>query len=125
MSASAVIGYAVCFLSALSSGMGAGGGGLLTMWLSSFSGVSQLQSQGINLISFLSSSFPASFINVKRFKPDMRLISFLTFAGASGCVTGALAASFADPLILRKCFGAFLLLVGMYSLYKTLKTYSV
>ena len=113
------IGYAVCFLTAASSGMGAGGGGLLTLYLSSFAGVSQHVSQGVNLLAYLSASAPASVINIRKFKPDMRLIAFLTFSGACGCVIGAIFASFADGQILRKCCGAFLLLCGIITLFKS------
>ena len=112
------IGYAVCFLTALSSGMGAGGGGLLTLYLTSFSRFPQLMAQGVNLAAFLSASAPASVMNIRKFKPDMRLIAFLTFSGACGCIIGALFASFANEQILRRCYGAFLLFVGVFTLFR-------
>ena len=118
MSAETIARFAVCFIAALSCGMGAGGGGLLTLYLSSFSGFTQLQAQGINLISFVSASAPASVMNLLRYKPDMRLISFLTFAGASGCILGALFASYTNQFVLRKCCGAFLLFAGVFTLFR-------
>jgi len=121
MNAEVAARFAVCFLTALFCGMGAGGGGLLTLYLSSFSGFTQLQAQGINLISFVSASSPASVMNLVKYKPDMRLISFLTFAGAAGCIIGALFASYTDQLLLRRCCGAFLLFTGLFSFYRAAK----
>ena len=116
-----VIGCAVCFITALSSGLGAGGGGLLTMFLTSFANTAQINAQGINLLCFVSAQTPASVINMIRYKPDMRLIAFLTFCGAAGCVLGAVAASYADETVVRKAFGAFLTAVGVYTFSRTVK----
>ena len=118
---SGVIGYAVCFITALSTGLGAGGGGVFTMYLTALSGAVQIRAQGVNLLCFVCTQTPASVMNMIRFKPDMRLISFLTFCGAVGCVLGAVSASYVDETLVRRAFGAFLLTVGFYTFYRAVK----
>ena len=116
-----VFAYLICFITSVSSGMGAGGGGILTLYLSVFSGVSQTAAQGINLIDFIFAVTPSAVINCIRYKPDIRLISFLTFCGTVGCVLGALLSSNTPDILLRKCCGAFLAAVGALTLVREAK----
>lgn len=113
--------YVICFITSVSSGMGSGGGGLLTLYLSMFSGVSQTAAQGINLLDFTFALTPPAIVNFARYKPDIRLISFLTFCGVVGCVLGALLSSNTPDLLLRKCCGVFLAAVGALTLVKEAK----
>ncbi|MBQ7700744.1 MAG: sulfite exporter TauE/SafE family protein [Clostridia bacterium] len=108
--------HVICFITSVSSGMGAGGGGLLTLYLSMFSGVSQAAAQGINLLDFAFALAPSAVVNFVRYKPDIRLISFLTFCGTVGCVLGALFSSHVSDDALRKCCGVFLAAVGAVTL---------
>lgn len=113
--------FIICFITSVSSGMGAGGGGVLTLYLSLFSDVSQSAAQGINLLDFAFALTPPATVNFVRCKPDIRLISFLTFCGTTGCIIGALLSSNTPDLLLRKCCGVFLVAVGALTLVKEAK----
>ena len=102
--------------------MGAGGGGILTLYLSVFSGMEQMTAQGVNLLDFTFALSPSAIINFVRYKPDIRLISFLTFCGTVGCVLGALLTSHVPDAVLRKCCGVFLAAVGIITLVRVAKT---
>lgn len=101
--------------------MGTGGGGVLTLYLSVFSDVKQLYAQGVNLFSFAGALSVSAVVNTIRYKPEMRIIAFLTFCAAIGCVLGSLLSPYAPNDILRRICGAFLTAVGFVSLVKAAK----
>ena len=76
------------------SGFGVGGGTLLLVYMTAFAGLEQQTAQGINLLYFL----PA-------------IAAGLVCSGL-----GAWAATGMDSTLLRKCFGGFLVLVGLWQL---------
>lgn len=100
------------------SGFGVGGGTLLLIYMTAFTQLSQTQAQGINLLYFLPAAalaLPAHFKNgfVER--------KALLPAISAGLVCSALAAWAATALevaLLRKCFGVFLLYVGLSELFR-------
>ena len=100
------------------SGFGVGGGSLLLIYMTSFAGVSQTLAQGINLLYFLpaaATALPAHFKNGYVEK------AALLPAIAAGLVCAALAAWAATALdvgILRKCFGVFLIVIGLRELFR-------
>ena len=99
------------------SGFGVGGGTLLLVYMTVFAGLDQHLAQGINLLYFLPAglmALPAHWKNGYIKKPVL-----LPAIGA-GLVLAALAAWVATTLdvgILRKCFGAFLLVIGTMELF--------
>ena len=99
------------------SGFGVGGGTLLLVYMTMFAGLDQHLAQGINLLYFLPAglmALPAHWKNGYIKKPVL-----LPAIGA-GLVLAALAAWVATTLdvgILRKCFGAFLLVIGTMELF--------
>ena len=109
-------GFILCFITAVSSGMGTGGGGLTTLYLTLAAGIPQINAQGVNLLCFVCSSSPAAVVNYRRCRPDMRLVAFLSFCGASGCILGAAAAPYLPDAALGKIYGVFLLFTGVFSL---------
>lgn len=100
------------------SGFGVGGGTLLLIYMTAFTQLSQTQAQGINLLYFLPAAalaLPAHFKN--GFVEKRALLP----AVAAGLVCSALAAWAATALdvgLLRKCFGVFLLWVGLSELFR-------
>ena len=100
------------------SGFGVGGGSLLLIYMTSFAGVPQALAQGINLLYFLptaANALPAHFKNGYVEKP------VLLPAICAGLVCSALtawAATGLDVELLRKCFGAFLIVIGLRELFK-------
>ena len=99
------------------SGFGVGGGTLLLVYMTVFAGLDQHLAQGINLLYFLPAglmALPAHWKNGYIKKPVL-----LPAIGA-GLVLAALAAWVATTLdvgILRKCVGAFLLVIGAMELF--------
>ena len=100
------------------SGFGVGGGSLLLIYMTSFAGVPQTLAQGVNLLYFLptaATALPAHFKNGYVEKKA------LLPAIAAGLVCSALTAWIATALdvdLLRKCFGGFLILIGLRELFK-------
>lgn len=98
------------------SGFGVGGGTLLLIYLTSFAGMAQTAAQSINLLYFLPAAATALPSHIRN-----RYIETHTAlpAIAAGLVCSAAAAWIATALdveLLRKCFGAFLLYIGMREL---------
>ena len=100
------------------SGFGVGGGSLLLIYMTSFAGVAQNQAQGINLLYFLpaaAAALPAHFKN--GYVEKAALLPSI----AAGLVCAALtawAATALDVDILRKCFGVFLIVIGLRELFR-------
>ena len=100
------------------SGFGVGGGTLLLIYLTAFAGLPQGQAQGINLLYFLpaaAASLPAHAKN--GFLEKSVLLPAIT-AGLACAALGAWAATGMDTALLRRCFGGFLILVGLRELFR-------
>ena len=98
------------------SGFGVGGGTLLLVYLTAVAGMDQHLAQGINLLYFLPAAvlaLPAHWKNgyVEKSVLLPAILSGLLAAG--GC---AWLASGLETGLLRKCFGGFLIVVGMSQL---------
>lgn len=103
-------------LTGVLSGLGVGGGTLLLVYMTAIRGVEQHLAQGINLLYFLPAAMAALPAHLKNGYVDKR--SVLPAACAGLCLS-ALAAWFSSGLelgILRKCFGVFLIFVGLSQL---------
>lgn len=100
----------------LLSAFGLGGGTLLLLWLTLFAGLPQQTAQAINLIYFLpvaAASLPAHFRNGFLQKRQV------CWAAGTGAITAAATAFLAtglDTKLLRKCFGGYLLVMGLVEL---------
>ena len=116
-----VISFAVCLITAISSGAGVGGGGLLTMYLSLSGMAAQTAAQGVNMLCAVSSQAPSSLLNVIRYRPDMRVITFFTFCGAIGGVLGAIMSSYVRDDVLRRICGAVLVILGLIPVVKRIR----
>ena len=110
--------FAVCFLTSALIGAGVGGGGLFTVYLSLSGAASQLTAQGINLLSYIFAAAPASALSYRRYGPDLRLITFLSFCSVIGCVFGALTAPAVPDDALRKIYGAFTAAAALFVLMR-------
>ena len=99
------------------SGFGVGGGTLLLLYLSGFAGLPQAQAQGINLLYFLpaaAASLPAHF---KNGYVERSVLLPAIAAGLAAAALGAWAATGLDTGLLRRCFGGFLILIGLRELF--------
>ncbi len=106
------------FVTALCSGMGIGGGGLLTVYLSLVRNTEHLTTQGINLLCFLCSA--AASLACPPPKEDFSLSKKTSFAmGAVGAIfalAGSLCSAYLPDRIFRDLFGIFLCAVGVKGL---------
>lgn len=100
------------------SGFGIGGGSLLLIYMTNFAGVAQNTAQGINLLYFLpaaASSLPSHAKN--GFIEKAALLPAIA-AGLAGTALAAWAATGLDVELLRKCFGVYLLVIGLRELFR-------
>jgi len=105
-------------ITAVLAGLGVGGGGLLVIYLVFVLEMEQLQAQGINLIFYLFASAAALVIHFRKRKIDWKSVIIIAVFGIIGSFIGVKIAETIDPLWIRKTFGVFLLLSGIWSLFQ-------
>ena len=99
------------------SGFGVGGGTLLLVYLTTFAGVDQHLAQGINMLYFLPAALtalPAHWKNgyIRRDALLPAILAGLLLSGAAAWLATGL-----DTGLLRRCFGGFLVILGLYELF--------
>lgn len=105
-------------LSGVISGMGIGGGSILIPSLVLFNSIPQIQAQGINLVVFIPIAIIALFTHKREGNLDLKYSKKIIIGGIIGAVIGSLIALRINPENLRKYFGFFLLLIGIYEFFK-------
>jgi len=100
------------------SGFGVGGGSLLLIYMTSFAGVPQNLAQGINLLYFLPTAAAALPAHVKNGYVEKAALLPAIAAGLAATALAAWAATSLDVELLRKCFGLFLLVIGLRELFR-------
>ena len=109
-----VVGTATGILS----GFGVGGGTLLLVYMTAFAGVEQRLAQGINLLYFLPAAATALPAHVKNGYVERQALVPAICAGLVCSALAAWAATAMDVGLLRKCFGGFLLVIGLRELFR-------
>lgn len=104
---------AIGFFSGIISGMGIGGGTILIPALLFLTEVNQQQAQGVNLIYFIPTAVVALITHRKNGTLDLKTAKPLALLGLAGAAAGAFLAVSLESEILKKLFGAFLLLMGL------------
>ncbi|MCF6466483.1 sulfite exporter TauE/SafE family protein [Clostridium sp. Cult2] len=110
--------FIIGFLSGIISGMGIGGGAILIPSLVFFGSLKQQEAQGINLIVFIPVAIVALVIHIKEKNIDFKYAKWIILGGIGGAVIGSMLAIKTNPNSLRKYFGLFLLLIGIYEFFK-------
>ena len=100
------------------SGFGVGGGTLLLVCMTAFAGMEQRLAQGINLLYFLPAGLMALPAHVKNGYIEKPALIPAIGAGLACAVLSAWAATAMDVALLRKCFGAFLIVIGLMELFR-------
>ena len=100
------------------SGFGVGGGTLLLVYLTAFAGVEQRLAQGINLLYFLPAALLSLPAHWKNGYVEKRALLPTVGAGLLCAALGAWTATAMDVELLRKCFGGFLVAVGLWELVR-------
>lgn len=113
-----IISFLVGAATGVLSGFGAGGGTLLLVYMTAFAGVEQRLARGINLLYFIPAAalaLPAhvrnGYIEKEALLPAIS--AGLTCAGLAAWLSGGL-----DEVLLRKCFGVFLVGLGLWELLR-------
>lgn len=122
MTAVNILAGAVC---GILSGFGIGGGSLLMIWLTAMVSVEQQAAQSINLLYFLPTAGTALIFHFKNRQVCRKAVLPAALCGCAAAVLGSFLASAVDTEFLRRCFGGFLILVGVSEIFrKTLKNNS-
>ena len=103
------------------SGFGVGGGTLLLVYMTAFAGVEQRLAQGINLLYFLPAGLMALPAHLKNGYIEKPALPPAIGAGLVCAALAAWAATAIDVALLKKCFGGFLVAVGLVELFGTKK----
>ena len=112
------MGAVITFLIAILSGLGIGSAGLYVMWLTFVGELPQIVAQGTNLLFFIFSSGAALVIHVFRTPLLWGLLLILLPTGLLGAFLGAYLAPLLPRMLLRRCFGALLILSGALGLLR-------
>ena len=100
------------------SGFGLGGGTLLLVYLTTFAGMEQPTAQGINLLYFLPAALLSLPAHIKNGCIERRVLLPSIGAGLMCAGLSAWLATGMDVTLLRKLFGAFLILTGLSQLFE-------
>lgn len=100
------------------SAFGVGGGSLLLIYMTSFAGLAQDLAQGINLIYFLPTAATALPAHFKNGYVEKAALLPAVCAGLVCSALTAWAATALDVELLRKCFGGFLIVIGLRELFR-------
>ena len=110
-------------ISGIVSGTGMGGGTILIFLLTFMMGIEQHVSQATNLIFFIPTSIVAIIINIKNKNIDLKLAIIISIFGILGAIIGSNISVYTDVKILKKCFGAFLIIVAINEIYSIIRLY--
>jgi uncharacterized membrane protein YfcA len=113
-----IIPIAAGLAAGILSGWGIGGGTLLMIYMVSFVGVTQTTAQGINLLFFIPTSATALVFHIKNKLVDKSAAVIAIIAGTLTSIAASLVATAIDVSLLKKCFGIFLLIVGISELLR-------
>ena len=95
------------------SGFGIGGGTLLLIYMTAFAGIPQTLAQGINLLYFLPTAATALPAHIKNGYIDRGALLPAILTGLAGTALAAWAATALDVELLHRCFGGFLIVIGL------------
>lgn len=117
MIAKIIVGIISGFLGSI----GIGGGSVLIIYLTLFAGENQLKAQGINLIFFIPCALVGLIFHIKNKLIDFKKVLPLVLLGIVGVIVGFIINEHIDENIIRKIFGAFIILIAAYQLFSMKK----
>lgn len=109
------------FFAGIIGGMGMGGGTILIPALILFANINPKIAQSINLLSSIPMTIAALYIHIKRKNVDFQLVLPIVLFGIVGAFFGSTLAEYLSSDILRKFFGVFLLIIGIFEIQKGYK----
>ena len=108
------------FVGGIIGGMGMGGGTILIPMLILLCNVDPKIAQSVNLLSSIPMSLVALFIHARNKNVIFNLVIPIALFGVCGSIVGSLLANHLSSDLLRKIFGVFLLLFGIYEIKRGL-----
>ena len=111
--------FSVCITAVLGylSGQGVGGGSLLMIWLTMIMGLEYSQAKTLNLLFFLPAALISSYYRRKTGVLSLKKVSPAIISGILAAAISAMLAPHLDTSILKKMFGALLIITGIRELY--------
>lgn len=106
--------YLIGFLMGILSGLAIGGGTLLVPALVILMGIPQHTAQGICLASFVPTAIVAVITHLRQGNVKIKLALYLTVGALGGALLGATLANHVEAALLKKIFGVFLVIMGIY-----------
>lgn len=106
--------YLIGLLTGILSGLALGGGTLLVPALVIILKIPQHTAQGVCLAAFIPTAFIAVLTHWQQKNVKLKLTIYLTLGALGGAVIGATLAHLVPAPPLRKVFGIFLILMGLY-----------
>ncbi|MBR0415263.1 MAG: sulfite exporter TauE/SafE family protein [Clostridia bacterium] len=116
-----ILGSAVSLIAGFLGAIGVGGGSVLILYLTLFLTMPQLQAQGTNLLFFIPCSAVGLFFHIKHKLVDFRQAFPLILFGTGGVILGFFLNRHLDETLLRKLFGAFVILIAITQIHSLLK----
>ncbi len=113
-----IINILIGLCSGIISGMGIGGGVLLIPMLVFFCGINQQNAQNINLIYFIPTAIISLITHKKNGNIENKYILKTVIAGLVGAFFGSIIANKIDGELLKRFFGVFLLIMGIFEFRK-------
>lgn len=102
-------------------GLGMGGGTLLIPLLTQFTGVGQHVAQMVNLIAFIPMSVVVLFIHIKSGLVKFRYLLLVSLPAVLFSVVASMVTSGIEGEFLGKCFGVFLIVLGLLQLVSIIR----
>ena len=106
------------FFAGIIGGMGMGGGTILIPALILFASIDPKIAQSTNLLSSIPMTIVALAIHIKKKNVDFDLVLPIVLFGIVGAFFGSTLAEYLPSDILRKFFGVFLLIIGIFEIQK-------
>ncbi|GHU55967.1 hypothetical protein FACS1894132_12830 [Clostridia bacterium] len=109
--------YIAAFFTGILASLGLGGGMVLILYLTLFTGVNQIDAQGINLIFFLPIAVLSLIFHTKNKLVEWKIILPAIVTGCIGAFIGSFIAGNIETAMLSKLFGGFVLIIGIKELF--------
>lgn len=106
------------FFAGIIGGMGMGGGTILIPALILFTNIDPKIAQSINLLSSIPMTIAALTIHTKKKNIDFQLVLPIALFGIVGAMFGSTLAEYISSDNIRKFFGVFLLIIGIFEIQK-------
>lgn len=103
-------------VSGVVSGMGMGGATILTIFLVLTLNLQQQMAQSINLVFFIPTALIATFVHIKNKNVEIHIATIIIVGSLIGTIGGSLLAIKLSPILLRRIFASYLLVMGIYQI---------